>query len=71
MASLSNNPLSNYLRESREELRKVAWPSRKTVVRDTLIVVGISVIMAAFFGLLDFGLSNGFQKLLEYRALKG
>lgn len=71
MASLKNNPVSNYIRESAEELRKVAWPSRKTVVRDTLVVVSISVVMAAFFGLLDFGLSTGFQKLLEWRALKG
>jgi preprotein translocase subunit SecE len=69
--SLGNNPLSNYVRESRDELRKVAWPSRQTVIRDTLIVVGISVVMAAFFGALDFGLSTGVQKLLEYRALKG
>lgn len=69
--SLNNNFVSNYIRESQKELRKVAWPSRKTVIRDTFIVVGISVVMAAFFGALDFGLSGGVQKLLDYRALKG
>ncbi len=69
--SLGNNPVSKYIRESREELGRVAWPSRKTVIRDTLVVVGISVIMAVFFGALDFGLSSGVQKILEYRALHG
>jgi len=68
--SFGNNPLVNYVRESREELRKVAWPSREKVVRDTIIVVSVSVVMAAFFGSLDFGLSTGFQKLLEYAATR-
>lgn len=55
----------SYVRESREELRKVVWPSRKMVVRDTLVVVGISFAMAVFFGALDFGLNAGFQALLD------
>lgn len=57
--------LVNYVRESREELRKVVWPSRQTVIRDTLIVLGISVTMAVFFGALDYGLNQGFQALLD------
>jgi preprotein translocase subunit SecE len=65
MASLTNNPLVNYVKESKDELKKVAWPSRKVVVRDTLIVLGISIIMAVFFGALDYGLTFGFEKLLE------
>lgn len=69
--SLTNNPLVNYVRESKEELKKVAWPSRKVVVRDTIIVVSISLTMAVFFGAVDYGLSTGFQKLIEYVALQG
>jgi preprotein translocase subunit SecE len=69
--SLTNNPLVNYVRESKDELKKVVWPSRKIVVRDTIIVVSISLVMAAFFGAADFGLSTGFQKLIEYVALRG
>jgi preprotein translocase subunit SecE len=65
MASLTNNPLVNYVKESNEELRKVAWPNRKRVVRDTLIVIGISFAVAVFLGALDFGLSKGFEAVLE------
>ena len=63
--SLTNNPLVSYVKESKEELKKVSWPSRKTIVRDTFIVLGISIAMGLFFGALDYGLANGFEKLLE------
>lgn len=59
------NPVVTYVKESKEELKKVAWPSRQAVVRDTAIVIGVSLITAVFFGALDFGLSAGLQKLLE------
>jgi preprotein translocase SecE subunit len=62
--SLSDNPLMNYLRASREELGKVVWPSRTKVVLHTSIVIGISLAMGAFFGALDFGFNTGFQQLL-------
>lgn len=60
----ANNPLFTYVKESKEELRKVAWPSRKVVINDTLVVVGTSVVMASFFGVIDYGLSKGLEKLL-------
>lgn len=43
-----------YLRESWEELKKVAWPSRAETVRQTLIVVVASIITAVFLGLIDY-----------------
>ena len=58
----------SYVRESREELRKVVWPSRQVVLRDTVIVVTISLATAVFFGALDFGLNAGFQALLDRMA---
>lgn len=59
------NKLVSYVKESKEELKKVSWPSRQTVVRDTLIVLGVSLTMAVFFGAVDFGLSSGLEKLLS------
>ena len=63
--SLSNNPLVNYARNSREELRKVSWPTRKQVIRDTLVVIGISVAMGAFFALADKLFETGFRQILS------
>ncbi|MEY4744279.1 MAG: SecE/Sec61-gamma subunit of protein translocation complex [Candidatus Parcubacteria bacterium] len=62
--SLGSNPVVAYVKESKEELRKVAWPSRKVVIQDTVIVVSVSLVMAAFFGVIDYGLSKGLEQLL-------
>jgi preprotein translocase subunit SecE len=53
--------LPQYIRESRDELRKVVWPTRRETVNHTLLVIGISLAVAAFLGAIDFGLT----KLLE------
>ncbi len=47
-----------YIRESRDELKKVVWPSRPETIKYTLVVIGISVGLAAFLGAVDFGLST-------------
>lgn len=53
-----------YLRESKEELEKVTWPTRKTTVRYSIIVIGLSVFMAAFFAGIDWALNLGLEKLI-------
>jgi len=48
--------LTSYISESRQELKKVNWPSRQETIRLTIIVIGISIGLAAFLGIIDFGL---------------
>jgi len=43
-----------FLKEVRLEMKKVNWPTRKETIRYTLIVIGISVAVAAFLGTFDF-----------------
>ena len=43
-----------FLKEVKLEMKKVNWPTRKETVRYTLIVIGLSVAVAAFLGTLDF-----------------
>ena len=47
-----------YLREVRDEMRKVAWPRRPEVRRYSLIVVATVVIYTAYVGGIDFLLSR-------------
>jgi preprotein translocase subunit SecE len=42
-----------YLREVRDELRKVAWPKRPEVVRYSLVVVVTVIVYTALVGGLD------------------
>jgi preprotein translocase subunit SecE len=53
---ISNIPsrITTFLKEVRLEMKKVNWPTRKETVKYTLIVIGVSVGVAAFLGGLDF-----------------
>jgi preprotein translocase subunit SecE len=53
--------MRRYVAESWAELKKVAWPSRETVIRLTLLVVAVSVIV----GLYIFVLDRVFNTLLD------
>jgi preprotein translocase subunit SecE len=48
------NKVVEYFQESYHELRKVAWPTRKEVFQNTLLVVVISLAVAIFLGILDY-----------------
>lgn len=43
-----------YIKEARIELKKVIWPSRKEVMRHTLIVIGVSLATAVVLGIFDY-----------------
>ena len=47
-----------YLREVRDEMRKVAWPARPEVVRYSIIVTVCVLVYMTFVGGSDFGLSH-------------
>ena len=59
------NPISRYIRETRGELRKVTWPTREESWRLTLIVLGVTLLMAIFFWVFDFAFSNAIQFLIQ------
>lgn len=48
----------DYLRSSKNELTKVTWPSKQDTIRYSTLVIGVSVGVAVFFGVLDMGLSR-------------
>lgn len=51
------NKLSRFLKEARQELLRVNWPTRKETIRLTTVVVGISLGVAVFLGFVDFVLT--------------
>jgi preprotein translocase SecE subunit len=53
-----------YLVEAWSELRKVAWPTRQTVVNLTLIVIAVSVAVGAYIAVLDLGLTRLLDQVL-------
>jgi len=59
------NKLIKFIKESKVELGKVAWPTRKQATRYTLIVIGISIVTAIVLGSLDFIFSKCIQVLIN------
>ena len=49
------------MEESKQELKKVNWPSRKETIKLTVFVIIFSLLVSAFLGALDVV----FLKILE------
>ena len=43
-----------FLKEVREELSKVAWPSQEQTIRYTILVILVAVVVGLFLGGLDY-----------------
>lgn len=56
--------ITTYFKESAAELKKVTWPTKKETYNYTILVIGISLGVAIFLGLLDYIFTQGFQALL-------
>lgn len=58
------NQLSNYIKGSMEELRKVTWPTKNEVKNYTILIIGICLAFVIFFGVADFGFTWIFEKIV-------
>jgi len=69
LSRLQDNALVQYLRDTRAELRKVHWPTRKEAENLTKIVLGVTVAMALLMGLLDYLFSLELRGLISGNAV--
>lgn len=60
----SVSKVAKFFKEVKSEMKKVAWPSKKQVINNTLIVIAVVLVIGVFIWLLDllfqFGLFNFF-----------
>jgi preprotein translocase subunit SecE len=56
--------ITKFLKEVRVELSKVSWPTREQVTKYTMVVVGLSLALAIFLGVIDAGLVSLLNKLV-------
>jgi preprotein translocase subunit SecE len=54
-----------FIKETRFELKRVTWPSRKETVAGTVVVLVIVLIVAFFLGIVDMGLSTVIKRVLS------
>ena len=64
-ASGTIETIRQFLREVRIELSKVTWPTRKDTIASTSVVLVIVILIGAFLGIVDLGLSRIMRILLS------
>jgi len=56
--------ITQFLRETKVELKKVTWPSRKELIGSTVVVIVFVVLIAVYFGIIDLIYTTIIGKLL-------
>lgn len=56
--------ISNYLKETKAEMKEVTWPTLAQTITFTVSVIVLSLVVASILGAVDFGLKEGLIKLL-------
>ncbi|MDD5721029.1 MAG: preprotein translocase subunit SecE [Candidatus Pacebacteria bacterium] len=56
--------ITEYLEETKTELKHVIWPSRNQTLYYTLLVIVLSVVIAYYLGFFDFIFSQVLQKII-------
>ncbi len=54
-----------YFRECKGEIKKITWPSVKTVFKNMGIVVAVIIVMGLFIFGLDFGLTALLEQIMS------
>jgi len=55
----------NYLKDTRAELKHVAWPTQSQAIIYTALVIGISILVAILVGSFDFVFTTGLNWFLN------
>jgi preprotein translocase subunit SecE len=56
--------VAQFLRESKMELKKVKWPTRKELLASTAMVLFLILVVSLFLGLIDFGLIRAIRTII-------
>lgn len=57
---------TDYIRDTKGELKHVSWPTRKQAIVFTLLTVVLSISLAVYLGLFDFIFSLGIEKVISH-----
>ncbi len=56
--------IREFFQESRQEFKRVNWPTREETIRYTLFVVVFSLAVAIFLGVLDYAFVQILEKII-------
>ena len=64
-AKKSGNRISRFFKEVKSELKKVVWPSKKQIIKNTLVVIAAVVIVGIFIWALDLLFAFCLEKFIK------
>jgi len=56
---------NQYIKDTRVELKHVAWPTQMQTIIYTILVIGISIAVGLYIGFFDFFLTRGLEEFLS------
>ena len=62
-AAAKRGGIIKFFKETKSELKKVSWPTRKQLLHNTLIILIFIIITSVILSVLDIGFSNLFKLL--------
>ncbi len=60
-----HNPLVSYLLQSKDEFKKIIWPTKNEAIRLTIVVIIGSALIGTLLTLIDLGLAKAVDSLLK------
>ncbi len=53
-----------FLKEAKQEVRKVSWPTRSDTFRNAIMVIFVSLLVAAYLGGIDYIIRNIMERII-------
>ena len=60
----SGNKITKFFKETKSELKKVVWPSKQQITKNTVIVIAAVIAIGAVIWILDFLFQLGLGQII-------
>ena len=57
--------IAKYFRDAISELHRVSWPTKQQAIRISMVVLGVTLVVALALGFLDTFFAWSYQQLLK------
>jgi preprotein translocase subunit SecE len=57
--------IRNFFVDVQAEFKRVSWPTAEATLQSTGVVLFVTLVMAAFLGLVDLGLSEAVKTIIK------
>lgn len=54
-----------FFRSLKAEFKRVVWPDKDTIIKETTAVVVVTVVLSVIIALLDFLIKTGLDKIIQ------